>query len=212
MITIYGGLDNRGFRIAWACEEVDAQYVLKHVELSKGEHLQESYAKINPFQKVPSIEHNGFYLSESGAILNYLGDTFRESAELTPVCGSKKRALYDQFMYFFVSEMEAPIWVKAKHSFVYPEAKRVPLIKQRCEEEFLGACKRISNVLKNRPYLLGQDFTMADLTLGYLLLWAGQANLTPDDKVLANYQASILQRPAMQKLLEQKAIESKRSS
>lgn len=47
------------------------------IALRKGDHFTEEFAKINPVKKVPVIDHNGFILTESVAILCYLSQEFQ---------------------------------------------------------------------------------------------------------------------------------------
>ena len=62
--------------------------------------------EINPLGKVPVIREDDFYVYESGAILNYLADKYREktSAPLLPEAGTRERAIYDQFLMLIFSD------------------------------------------------------------------------------------------------------------
>uniref|UniRef100_A0A914XJ56 Glutathione S-transferase theta 1 n=2 Tax=Plectus sambesii TaxID=2011161 RepID=A0A914XJ56_9BILA len=52
----------------------NVQYEEVAIALRKGEHQTEEFAKINPMQRVPAISHNGFNLSETVAICDYLAN------------------------------------------------------------------------------------------------------------------------------------------
>ena len=57
------------------CKAANIPFDLKSIRLAKLEHKTEEFTKINPFQKVPVIEHKGEHVIESVAILKYLANT-----------------------------------------------------------------------------------------------------------------------------------------
>jgi glutathione S-transferase len=61
-----------------ADEKVDLEP--RVVDLFTGEHLQPPYSALNPSQQVPVLEDGDFVLTESSAILKYLGDKVRSAA------------------------------------------------------------------------------------------------------------------------------------
>lgn len=67
------------------------------VALQKGEHLTDAFTEINPFQRVPAIDHDGFKLTESVAILRYLCAQFSHEDHWYP-SNVWKRARVDEYM------------------------------------------------------------------------------------------------------------------
>jgi len=59
---------------------LDAKLDLVIVDLLNGEHRTEAYLKLNPNGKVPLLDHGGFHLWESHAIMQYLADLSSEQA------------------------------------------------------------------------------------------------------------------------------------
>jgi len=72
-------------------------YVDCPVALRKGEHLSDEFKKINPFQKVPCIDDNGFKLTESVAILKYLATKYKVADNWYPK-DLQKQAKVDEYM------------------------------------------------------------------------------------------------------------------
>jgi len=69
------------------------------IALRKGEHLTEEYKSKFPFHKVPAIEHDGFKLTESVAILRYLCEAFKSQVDPCWLPQDPKlRARIDQYM------------------------------------------------------------------------------------------------------------------
>lgn len=201
MIEIYGsGGPSRSTRALWALEEAGAEYTFRRVELHKGEHRSEAYLAINPAGKVPALKDGDFVLTESGAIVTYIGEKFPET-ELVPTA-VRERARYLEWVLFVTAELEQPLWTRAKHTFVLPEKLRVPAVKATAEKEFW----RVAAVLEKRfgegPYALGDRFTMADVLLGHTLAWARSVGLPVETEPLAAYQARVLGRPALARVQE----------
>jgi len=85
----------------------------KHISIMKGETKGEEFKKINPFGKVPVIDHDGFLLSESVAIMQYLAATFNTKDHWYPKA-NKTRARVDEYLSWHHSNMRrtAVAWVR----------------------------------------------------------------------------------------------------
>jgi glutathione S-transferase len=200
-LTIYGSLHDRGYRIAWACEELNVAYTLHPIDLSKGEHQTAAYRAIHPYQKVPALKTGDRIITESGAILHHLATHYQDHAVLIPQASTPARDQYEQWMYFGFTELEPPLWTKAKHAFVYPPDSRVPAIKNIVEKEYEKACAFLGHHLKDTgAYALGEHFQMVDVCLGYLLSWGIKAKMPQLPEALNQYHQRIQKRPAVQKL------------
>ena len=136
MIKLYGYPRSRSTRVVWMLEELGVDYEYIKIELLKGAGQAEDYLKVHADGKVPAIDDDGFVLTESAAIMTYLGDKYPAS-NLVPMPNSKQRAKYDEWCFFVLTELEQPLWTTGKHTFVFPEEKRVPEILQIARWEFL---------------------------------------------------------------------------
>jgi len=85
----------------------------KHISLMKGEQNSEEFKKVNPFGKVPAIDHDGFVLSESVAIIQYLAATFNTKDHWYPKA-NKTRARVDEYLAWHHSNMRktAIAWIR----------------------------------------------------------------------------------------------------
>lgn len=82
-------------------EQVDVDYC-------RGEHMTEEYALMNPQKEIPTLDDDGFYLSESVAIIQYLCDKYRPESPLYPR-DPKQRAIVNQRMLFNCNFYYRPI-------------------------------------------------------------------------------------------------------
>ena len=80
MITLYGYPNTRSTRAAWALEEVGAVYDHVKIDVSKGEGRSPAFLRINPGGKVPALADGDLLLTESAAIVTYVGDLYSEPA------------------------------------------------------------------------------------------------------------------------------------
>ncbi|MFC4700339.1 glutathione S-transferase family protein [Glaciecola siphonariae] len=199
MIKIFSYPATRGVRITWACEELGLDYDYNVVNLYKGEHKQPAYLAITPTGKVPAIQDGDLVLAESGAIVTYLAD---KAQKLIPTVPSAERALFDQCMYFVLTELEQPLWTMAKHKFAYPEEKRIEQVVGLGQWEFEKALNIFSDLLGDKTYLLGDDFSVVDIIAGHTLSWAQGFKQNLGQENVAKYAARVLERPALARARE----------
>ena len=198
MIQLFNYPDTRGLRVSWMLEELGEEYEFNLVPFSSNGFASEEYIKINPAGKVPAIRDGDLVLTESAAIVTYLGDKFPDK-KLVPPAGSAARAKYDQWCYFVLSELEQPLWTKGKHKFMLPRDKRVPAIIETAEWEFQKALKILSQGLDGHRFILGDTFSAADILIGQTLSWARTAKQPVELQNVADYADSILGREALQR-------------
>ncbi|XP_045496277.1 glutathione S-transferase 1 isoform X2 [Colias croceus] len=91
-----------------ALAALDIPFELKDTNFGAGEHMAEEYAKMNPQKEIPVLDDDGFYLSESNAILQYLCDKYQPQSELYPK-DPKARAIVNHRLCFNLSTYYANI-------------------------------------------------------------------------------------------------------
>lgn len=210
--TLYGSMENRGGRVIWALEELGLPYRLIDLQLFKGEQRHADYLKINPQGKVPALvvhrEENievttePEIITESLAILLSLAD---RHSELLPQ-DSSERARCFYWLAFTATELEPPLWTHSKHSFVYPEKRRVSEIFPSCLFEFQKALNHIESSLSvGNEYLLPSGFSVADIFLGQTLMWGKSRGLGELGESSLTYLKRLKARPAWQRALATRA-------
>ncbi len=196
MMKLYGTPNTRSTRVAWALEEAGAEYEFILVQLAKGEHKQPAFLSVNPAGKVPTLVDGDLVLSESAAICTYIGDKFPQSGLVPPVSDPANRALYLQWCFFAMTELEPPLWAMARHTRLYPKERQVPAVVETCKWEFERAATVLSQHLQGREYAVGSSFTAADIILTRILNWARGQEITLNE-TLGNYTDRMLARPAV---------------
>jgi glutathione S-transferase len=153
------------------------------------------YYAINPKGYVPLLElDNGERLSEGPAIVQYLADR-NPASDLAPAAGTMERYRLQEWLNFITSELHkqfGPLFA----SNTPPEYKEI--LKEKIAERF----DWLAGELKDRDYLLGKQFTVADGYLYTILRWTGFVGIDLAKwPVLAAYEARVAARPKVEEAL-----------
>ncbi|WP_062261248.1 glutathione S-transferase family protein [Endozoicomonas arenosclerae] len=202
MIKLYGFGQSRSFRALWALEEsgVDFEYTNIRIGSSdEGGSQHPSYLKINAQGKVPTLVDGDLVLTESAAILNYIGSLIPEK-QLVPNQTPAARAKYDDFCFFVLSDLEQPLWSKGKHSFVLPEEHRIEAMFETVKFELSRSMKALDHYMEGKEFVLGDQFSCADILLAQTLNWADRFEFDVPKQYL-EYRDRLYQRPACQRAI-----------
>lgn len=201
MLTVYGCPNSRSLRTVWALEEAQADYEYVLIDLFRGAGRSPDFLKINPAGKVPALVSDGITMTESGAMLLWLAEQYPRAALMPEAASPGARAAALQWLMFGLTELEPPLWTIAKHRFVLPESRRNATIEETCRWEFASACALLARHLGNRPFVAGEQFTIADIVVTHCLAWARSAKLEISPAPLLDYMERHMARPAVTRAL-----------
>ncbi len=188
MFTLYGADPSRAFRVKWLLCELGHPFKQEAVL----PHSPEVRA-LNPLGKVPVLtDDEGLVLTDSIAMLHFLAD---RAGRFTHAPGTPERALIDARINFVLTEMEAPIWLMARHGFVLPKAERHPGMRAVSEPDFARGEANLARLLSDDTFLAGDNFTIADIVAGQTLDWAEAAKIPLQNPVAQAYLNRLHQRP-----------------
>ena len=157
MIELFAADTPNGKKITIMLEELNCDYKLSKIDLSKDEQFATDFKKISPFSKIPVIiDHdNKQSLFESGAILIYLGEKFNKFYEL------KERTVINQWLMAQMGTI-GPM-IGQHHQFHHYN----PGKSEFGEERYFKITKRIYGELDSRlassKFLAGNNYTIADI-------------------------------------------------
>ncbi len=186
-------------RTKWALEELGIDYACNLVSFPKGEQRSPEYKAIHPLGVVPAYRTDDYTIVESVAIVLQIIDEHPEKG-LAPATGTPQRAEYYQWCVFSSSELDPALADIMHHTMHLPEEKRVPEIAQRARDRFADRAAMLSQALAGRDYLLGSEFSGADIAIGYCCNWAKYTGQIEGHPTLVEYYARLKQRPAFQKV------------
>jgi glutathione S-transferase len=192
MLTLYHAAPSRSSIVRWMLEEVGEPYDIHLLSLSRGDNRAPDYLAINPMGKVPTLKHGDVVITEAAAICAYLADEFPRAKLNVPI-GDARRGSYLKWLFFGPSCIEPAIMDRA-----FPrkeEARRAAL----GYGDFETCMNVVAVAVARGPYLLGQQFTAADVVIGSTLRWGMLFKMLPERPEFVSYTARLAQRPALQR-------------
>ena len=194
VITFYHNPRSRAQMAHWMLEEAGADYEIRHVDFEKGDNRTPEFLAINPMGKLPTIVHEGVVVTECAAIIAYIADLFPYSG-LAPAPGTPARGSYYRWLFFGAGCIDPAVLDKM---FDRPLPEQKGAVGYGSYEDMLGAIER---ALKPGPYLLGAQFSAADVYIASQLNWAGLfgAPGIKESAAIQNYVRLCTSRPAFQK-------------
>lgn len=193
MMKLYGAPPTRALRVIWLLNELGLEYELHPVDLLQGEDRQSPFVDLNPAAKVPVLIDGSVVLTESAAIQLYLADKHRE-AGLIPETVEDRGQMY-RWIFFLVTEIEQPLWRIARHTFIYPEDKRLPQDVDLARQECLQMVAVLERHMARREFMAGERLSVADFTAAYTLDWANEENMLGAAPRLREYLKTMYTRP-----------------
>ena len=188
-LTLYHASPSRSSIVLWMLEELGQPYDIKLIKLSEGDNLKPDYLAINPMGKVPALKHRDTVITEAAAICTYLADEFPQ-ARLNVAVGSPRRGVYLKWLFFGPSCMEPAITDRA--ALRKEEARRAML----GYGDFDTTMNVVAKAVEKGPWLMGEQFTAADVIVGSNVRWGTAFNLIPPRKEFTAYAARVAERPA----------------
>ncbi len=195
MIKLYYSARTRAVRPRWLLEECEIPYELIRLNLAEISQTNPEYFKIHPHGAVPALQDGELTLIESGAICAYLTEKHPEK-KLAPSLDSPLRPFYHQWMYYCAGTFEPPFTQLFQQTRGLPEAERSPALAAKLREDFSEITHFINQSLTGKDYLLGNEFSTADIMIGHSLLNARRYEMLKDVPHLDAYLNRLDARPA----------------
>jgi glutathione S-transferase len=160
------------------------------------------YIDVNPKGYVPALElDDGEVLTENTAVLPYIAD-LNPSANLAPPVGTRSRFRLQEWLGYLNSELH-----KNFSTLFNPSAPEA--MKTIAKDNIARRTAFIEDRLGDKPYLLGEAFSVADAYLYVILSWREKlgVDLSRFPKVIALYER-IRARPAVQAARKAEGLDS----
>lgn len=213
MITVHHLNNSRSQRILWLLEEVGLEYeIRKYMRDAATMRAPADLKAVHPLGKSPVITDGDITVAESGAIVEYLVDTYGPA--LKPEAGTPAYRRYVYWLHFSEGSLMPPLLMKLLMNqirsapapfFVKPIAKQIA---KRVEERFIGPelanlFAYIETELTAHDWFAGDSFTGADIQMSFPLeAAAARGGLDKSQVKLKAWLDRIHARPAYQRALE----------
>jgi glutathione S-transferase len=200
---LWGVGTSRTIRPHWALHELGLDYERRPILPRTGETQTPKFTALSARQKIPLLQDDGLVITESAAIVAYLSDAYGQPHNRLMPDDLRERARCLEWCFFVISELDATsLYVMRRHGdlrHIYGEA---PLANEAASLYFEKQMRTVERALDDeRPYVLGDQFTAADILLSTCITWAVRYGVPVTEKVLA-YNARITARAAYAKAVE----------
>ena len=165
MLKLYGTSQSRAGRCLWALEEVGAKY--EHLPIAVAQSREPENLKRNPNGQIPVLDDNGFIVWESMAINLYLAEKYGK-APLWPSTPEGHAGAY-QWSLWAMTQAEPSLVTILANRMVLPKEQRNENAVVQAIETLKKPLAAIESHLTGREYLVGKDFTIADLNAAAVL-------------------------------------------
>lgn len=166
MITVWG--EGRGFRVVWLLEEMGLPYRLRPVDLLAGVENDPEFLAINPGGFIPAIVDGDVTMVESIAVMEYLMARHGPTP-LAPAPDDPTFPAYQQFLHLGEAGLAASIYFVNGARNMAPEAERQNFSARHALENFKSRLGLVTRRLARSPYMAGEAFTAADISVTYAL-------------------------------------------
>jgi glutathione S-transferase len=197
MIKIYHVTGTRGVRPIWACEELGLPYEVETIDFSAEYRSSPEWRALSPTGKVPVMTDGDLVMLESGAMVQYLLDRYGEG-RLQPTPGTPEHALYLQWSWFAEATFARPLGEVVNHGREFPGDARIPEVVREMQNRGALCVDAVDQVMRDRDYILGAEFSAADIMLGYTLMLANRLLDSGIPESLQPYWQRLSARPAFE--------------
>lgn len=153
---------------------------------------------VHPLGKAPVIQDGDLTLAESASILRYLNDTYGEG-RFAPPANTKLAAVHDEWLQYVESSAALPLMITLLGGMMggLPEG-----LQAFTQPELRKTLDYLNDASMPGPFLMGEQFTIADIQLCYFLILAENAGMLGDHPPLIDYLRRLEARAAFVKAIE----------
>lgn len=197
-LKIYGVARTRAFRVLWIAEELKLAYEHVPIEIGEAGARKPEFLALNPNGRLPLIVDGDFVLPESLAITLYLAKKYAHGA-LYPTALEDEARVW-QWSFWAVAEVDRGVNIWSLHAVRLPPDERDAGLREEALKVLAAPFAVLDAALSENPYLLGSDFTVADLNVAAVVSRAVDMDLSAWPH-LKNWLVRCLERPAARRAL-----------
>ncbi len=214
MIVVHHLNNSRSQRVLWLLEELGLPYEVKRYQRDPKTMLAPpELRQVHPLGKSPVITDEGITVAESGAITEYLLDTYG-NGRLRPAPGTEERRRFTYWLHYAEGSAMPPLLL----SLIFARLPKSPMpffikpivkgISQKARQGFIDPQLKnhlafMEAELSKRPWFAGDEFSAADIQMSFPVeAFAARGGLDASSKALSSWLQRIHARPAYRKALE----------
>ena len=201
MLKLYHCMGSRSFRALWTLEEAHVPYELIVLPFPPRA-MHKGYHAINPLGTVPAFFDGGQRMTESAAICQYVAARYAPQT-LAVAVDDPDYGAYLNFMHMGEATLTFPQTIFFRYSVLEPPERRNPAVADDYRLWFASRLKNAATFFEGKPYVCGDRFTAADISLGYALGFATHLGLAGHfPAAIAEYWRRLKAREGFQRARE----------
>lgn len=197
MLTLHHLAYSRSLRVLWLLEELGLDFELIRYDRTKDFRAPPELAKVHPLGKAPVIVDDDLVLAESSAILRYIDGKYGAGTHMPPA-GTPARAVAEEWLDYVESSASLPIMIAML-------GQRTGGLNERlqgfADSQVSATLAYIAGGIGEGPFLMGDQLTLADIQMSYILAVAEMAGVLADQPVIAAYLDRLKRQPAFQRAM-----------
>ena len=203
-IEVWGIGTLRCMRVHWVLQEFNLKYLVHPIKTRTGQANTEEYRKINPREKIPTLIHDSFVITESAAIVSYIADKFSPPANFYVPTNKDEQARILEWNFFVMTELDATaLYVIRRHEglpHIYGKSETAVIAAKEYFQKQISAM--VPELLKTSGgFLCGNQFSIADIIMTTTLDGATNYGISLPP-LWVEYLESMVKRPGYEKAFE----------
>ena len=196
-LTIWGRLNSVNVqKVLWCLRELDLPFARIDAGMQFGRNNEPDYLAMNPNGRIPTLVDGDYVLWESNSIMRYLCMAYGQASSIYPQ-DARRRAGVDRWLDWTLSTLQPvdrPVFWALVRTLA---AQRDMIAIQRDADAAAEVWHIIDRQLATRPYLEGDQFTLADIAVGaFARRWLGVEGIhRPELSELNRWCAQLADRP-----------------
>jgi glutathione S-transferase len=199
MITVFG--EGRGFRVVWLLEEMGLPYRLRPVNRLADVEEDHEFLAVNPAGFIPAVQDGDVIMVESIAIMEYLMARYGPTT-LAPGPQDAAFPMYQQFLHLGEAGLAASIYWVTNAMRLPTETERQNPTAAHALWQYKNRLGLVTRQLARTPYLAGDSFTAADISVAFALEQAARGAGIAPGALERDYLERITARDAYKRAME----------
>ena len=185
---------DRSGKVRWLLKELEVDFDVKTLNGEENEHKQSHYTSVSPMGLVPAIIYEGQTIYESGAIAIFLTERVTSKRVLAPAVNSPHRAEFLKWVIFSTATLD-PLLIKVFNTKGMSVAEKKNH-RSQIYLEFKTTASVLEMILADGSFVVGNEFSAADIMLAQPLDWADKGGLLVNHPLLKAYLDNLKLRQA----------------
>lgn len=197
MLKLHFAPGSRAGRIVWLLEELGLPYEMNKMAFHPKDLKSDEHRARHPLGRVPVLDDGDVRIFESGAIVEYILERYRNGG-LKPAVDAAEFPMYLQWFHYCEGMVMPPVNTIIVQTVLLPPERRDETALGQAQRLLTRSLAPIDQNLEGKDYLIG-DFSAADVMLGHACFMSNRLGCVTDEMTnLKAYVERITARPAFQ--------------